>query len=142
MARTDRRAGKKTAVIVILLLLLAALAAGGYWFFTHYAFFRGEIIPLDTAELEVSRDALRTTDGDGKQAVWPLSLTEWKPAENAETSVRAAKTENGLLIHLCHITTPFEITMELIFTPHGIEIRGKRNVGFGGGDFGIIGYKK
>lgn len=71
MARTDRRAGKKTAVIVILLLLLAALAAGGYWFFTHYAFFRGEIIPLDTAELDLRGETVTQEDLEKAEELFP-----------------------------------------------------------------------
>ena len=96
---------------------------------------------LQTDRIEVCPGCVRAFHGD-ERTVWPLSFAEWTPAENEQASVRAAKTENGLLLHICYVTTPFEVVLELIFTAHGIEIRGQRNVGFGRGSFGIVGYKE
>ena len=83
-----------------------------------------------------------TTDEKEIAETYPLSLNDWTPAEGADTSSRAAKTEEGLILHTCHILTPFETILNLRFTPHGVEIRCRRNVGFGGNEYCLIGYKE
>ena len=98
--------------------------------------------PLETDEVEILRDAVRTKHGE-EEILWPLSFAEWKPAESEEKSaVRAAKTKDGLLLHICYLTTPFEVLLEMNFTAHGIVIRGHRNVGFGDGNYTVTGYRK
>ena len=96
---------------------------------------------LRTEEVEIRRGAVLTKHGE-TEILWPLSFAEWTPAENEKAAVRAAKTKDGLLLHICYVTTPFEALLELNFTAHGIVIRERRNVGFGGGSSTIIGYRK
>ena len=53
---------KKRAGAWIALALIAVLAAGGWLFFTRYAFFRGRILPRDTAELDLRGEAVTGED--------------------------------------------------------------------------------
>ena len=101
--------------------------------------------PLGAEKLEVLPDRLvfrRREDEKESAETYPLSLNDWTPAEGADSSSRAAKTEEGLILHTCHILTPFETILNLRFTPHGVEIRCRRNVGFGGNEYCIIGYRE
>ena len=97
---------------------------------------------LGLSELEVAADAVRLIRGDTAE-VWQLSFCEWKRAENADIAVRAARTEDGLILHGCRILTPFEDVLKLNFTAHGIEILGYRNTSINGRPTQrIIGYRK
>ena len=98
--------------------------------------------PLGMDTLEIAPDRIVFRHQESAES-YPLCREEWSPAEGADASVRAAKTEdgNGLILHVCHILTPFETVLRLTFTAHGVELRGKRNVGFGGGAYTILGYR-
>ena len=87
-----------------------------------------------------SKDRIVFRNGEKTEA-YPLAFDDWMSAEGAASSVRAAKTGDGLILHVCHILTPFETVLRLSFTEHGTEIRGKRNVGFGGGEYRIVGIR-
>lgn len=97
--------------------------------------------PLGVEEMEVAPDRIVFRRKESAET-YPLCREEWSPVEGADESVRAARTEDGLILHVCHILTPFETILRLTFTAHGAEIRGKRNVGFGGGEYRLIGYRE
>lgn len=86
---------------------------------------------LGAEELEVTSDAVKLSSGE-KTEIWPLSFAEWKPAENSDTAVRAAGWEDGLILHGCHVLTPFEDVLKLRFTEHGAEILAYHNTGLNG----------
>ena len=96
--------------------------------------------PLGTDTMEVTEDRIVFRNGEKAEA-YPLAFDDWMSAEGADSSVRAAKNEDGLILHVCHILTPFETVLRLSFTEHGTEIRGRRNVGFGGGEYRIVGIR-
>ena len=58
-----------------------------------------------------------------------------------ETAVRAARQGDELVLHFCHVTSPFEDVARLRFTPHGLELKGRRNVGFADTDYTIPGVR-
>ena len=103
--------------------------------------YRIEPEQFDADTLTLEEDCVKLIKGD-RTETYPLCRDEWIYTDDGETAVRAAKTEEGLLLHLCYVTTPFESVMKLTFTAHGIEIEGRRNVGFGDGHFRVIGYRK
>lgn len=92
----------------------------------------------DTMEVAADRIVFRSGEGE---TVYPLSLDEWLPAGKGDEAVRAARGSDGLILHTCMILTPFETVLKLSFTPHGTMIRGRRNVGFGGGEYRLIGIR-
>ena len=96
--------------------------------------------PLGFDAMDAAGDRIVFRRGE-KEEIFPLRFAEWTPGIGSDSSVRAAKAEDGLILHACHILTPFESILKLAFTPHGVEIRGKRNVGFGGGNWTILGYR-
>ena len=80
--------------------------------------------------------------GDDTSERYPLSLGAWIAAEGTDAACRAAICYGRLILHTCAILTPFERISELSFTEHGIEIKTRRNVGFGGRDpQTILGYR-
>ena len=85
-----------------------------------------EGIPVSEPVPEITPDAV-TFLHDDRPLVCPLSHTEWKLTENGNTAVRAARTEDGLILHQCHILTPFEDVMKFRFTEHGVEILAYHN---------------
>ena len=97
--------------------------------------------PLGFDEMEVAADRIVFRSGEG-ETVYPLSLDEWLSAGHGDEAIRAARDEAGLILHNCMILTPFETVLKLSFTAHGTEIRGRRNVGFGGGEFRLIGTRR
>ena len=97
---------------------------------------------LGLSELEVTADSVRLIRGEAEE-VWQLSFDEWKSVKNADISARAARTEEGLILHGCRILTPFEDILKLNFTAHGIEILCYRNANINGRPSQrIIGYRK
>ena len=62
MAGKKTRGKKKTVLLLILVLLLAALGAGGWYFHTHYAFYRGEVLPRDIPELDLRGESVTAED--------------------------------------------------------------------------------
>ena len=83
----------------------------------------------------------RVRRGDTAEA-YPFCLENWRSAENADAAVRAARRGGELLLHVCDILTPFESRITLSFTEHGTVVRGRRNVGFGGVEYEMIGIRK
>ena len=80
----------------------------------------------------------------GHETALPLDRETWQPFSMAfgdpnadanhyleQAAVRAARKENALILHICYTRTPFEDVLKLTFTPHGVQIHGMRNVGFG-----------
>ena len=53
MTEKKKRAKGPAVLAVILVLLLAAAGVGGYWVYTRYAFYRGELLPRDSQELDL-----------------------------------------------------------------------------------------
>ena len=51
--KAKTRKKNRAGLWIALLVLLGVLAAGGWWFFTHYAIYRGQIVPRDVAELDL-----------------------------------------------------------------------------------------
>ena len=56
--------------------------------------------------------------------------------------MRAANTEDGLLLHMCHVKTPFETTVNMKFVPHGVKIGVRRGYGLGGDRTWFVGHRK
>ena len=82
----------------------------------------------------------------GEKCPVPLRMDAWQPcalkrAPGAgyshdpgffpRAAVRAALRDGELLLHLIFVETPFELTMSMAFTPHGIRVTLKQNVTFG-----------
>ena len=78
----------------------------------------------------------------GHAAPLALSADVWQPVTLAaeaggpadydffrQAALRAARTEDGLILHFCFTETPFENVIRLRFLPHGLELRLKQNVG-------------
>ena len=89
----------------------------------------------------------------------PLCLDKWMPftwkakkndgaLEHAivrvmeHAAVRAARREDALILHACFVNTPFECVLKLTFTPHGVLIHSRRNVGFDQAETDLIGYRE
>ena len=96
---------------------------------------------LGAETLTVGADRVTLGMKEGAE-VYPLCRDKWVTTEDGECAVRAAKTENGLILHLCHVTTPFETVTELTFTAHGVTVGNRRNVGFGGTEDRFVGYRE
>ena len=62
MTEKKKRAKGPAVLAVILVLLLAAAGVGGYWVYTRYAFYRGELLPRDTQELDLRGQSVTAED--------------------------------------------------------------------------------
>ena len=110
--------------------------------------------PFGLSELEVGSDRVRLCFGANLCEI-PLAREHWQNVqfdlgkENdpygymSENAVRAARTEEELLLHICHTLTPFEDVLRVRFTAHGATVRWHRNVGFGNNeDLELIGRRE
>ena len=115
-----------------------------------YRLSKDNIFGADT--LEVNENSVCLIIGGSRNEI-PLCKDAWQSTRfeigegytarySSRPAVRAARTDNELLIHICYTGTPFEDTLRIRFADHGIEINGNRNVGFGNaGGYEIIGYR-
>jgi len=105
------------------------------------------------SEIEIREKEIRMRLGGGDSVI-PLERDVWTPVQletgkqqdpwgnMRQAAARAAKTGDGLTLHLCFTGTPFEDVIRMSFTEHGIEIREERNVAMGERKYAMIGYRK
>ena len=101
--------------------------------------------------VEITSDGLSLTRF-GTRTDLPFSLDTWQAVElGAEggnprdyfrhAALRAARTAEGLILHLCFTDTPFENVLRLRFQPHGLTLALKQNVGMGDTAVQLIGMR-
>ena len=109
--------------------------------------------PLCLREIVIGEKDLTFVMNGGESKI-PLCRDTWQPVALHpgeiygpyryfdSAAVRAARREDALVLHLCYVHTPFEDVLKFTFTPHGLRIDGRRNVGFGdSGNYSLIGYR-
>ena len=116
----------------------------------RYHFQKENLLGLRELEIGETEARLRLAEGE---SVVPLQKDAWVPVELytgkdedpwgyfRKAAVRAARTGEGMALHLCYILTPFEDVLRIRFTEHGTEIRIRRNVNMGETEFTIVGYR-
>ena len=62
---------KGAAGLVIVLALLLAMAAGGWWFLSHYALYRGQVVPRDTTLVDLRGQELAEGDLEKARELFP-----------------------------------------------------------------------
>ena len=101
----------------------------------------GQDNALNADTLTVEADCLLLKKEEHTERI-PLCRERWILTEDGESAVRAANTEDGLLLHMCHIKTPFETTVNMKFVPHGVKIGVRRGYGLGGDRTWFVGHRK
>ena len=103
-----------------------------------YVFAKGS--PTGVTALEIANGTACLYCGESKNALplikdaWqhvPLAVSNDESGYLSEVAVRAARTKDELILHLCYTKTPFEDVLRIRFTLHGARVKWQRNVGFG-----------